>query len=942
METHNRFLNTSTTGITILKVRSSNNRNNEISDIEELVSTYYKKLYNCNIDSKELETFHMLLCYKYQLLFNQHQKLSKPTTHRCIDLSIFFPSTDNNWSKEDLSLLYDIAIIYSVIYSTVNMIVGSFKDYRTQNNDYNVLMKVSEWFVDSYNLHSIYYAISLEMDLEQEKTFIMSVIKVWLGQEELQWKYLALLLPKLCHTFGSENIAGSLWNLVFTQTNDLSRTLAALCVMSDVFFPIETENITEIHGELSVRTQFWLTLTQGLRSLIFEDRKQALYLLKRSVDFVQTHELKIRKRLETSMNIVPFVSSGVCRNESKDLEESSVERTKKHFFLILEVLEEKQKHLVLPALSHLPSLVEAWNVHKYCGEFFNVVWLRSVFIRILHHDNESVRILGIGEVLKADLDIFDEEFMILFVTVLNNTYLYEFNPSNEVQPKIINQLTDFLVRCEDDGTQLINTFLRCVSMISWGVIPVYWILYALRKTTGRRTIITNQWGTEEMKYVLSLVESITEHRSYEFKQSCINSIVSLIVKCTDRSMDKADFSWFFKIISLFPNYSDMSEENWDSYEEHIYFMLNKHLSQIIKSEDALLYVAEGCKDPLTMEGAMKTWAITIYYLLHMIEVTRIQQILSNLFENLINFNQRPYADSTSTLKLIELHNYLFSYCRFYRKLFPSSDPHKKISNIMNVLRGYIVAIIKIVHSSLDRMSYSQEDAYISGISYNWNNVKCVYNDEMWEEMTRLKDKCIQIIDNPQNSSKAQWSYAIKLLTQLRKEFSVLLPVPNEMYIHSLYNYYNNESIHYKNQKTKNNVSIRDEFSPDCADNIAWLIYDADRVHSHEGNPLLESLLPGEDLFKLLQHLVENESEQATVFRMISKICDRSLSLVIRNLDSIKSIIRTAQLRVYSSKKRTTIENILWALWTLLGNSKFFPLNGVREIVIDVSYPEMNV
>ncbi|KAG7203391.1 hypothetical protein KM043_013461 [Ampulex compressa] len=159
--------------------------------------------------------------------------------------------------------------------------------------------------------------------------------------------------------------------------------------------------------------KFWLLAIEGLKSTTQQDRKQALFVMKRAVECIITGNITL---VNTPV--------AIQRDEA-------IVRIWQTFFLVFEALEEKQYHLIVPALTHVATLIEENQEYGSYSDGFNVICLRVLYGRIFNHENNTIVKWGICSACTLPTIIFDDEFLELFLNALNNTFLYEYQPCEE-------------------------------------------------------------------------------------------------------------------------------------------------------------------------------------------------------------------------------------------------------------------------------------------------------------------------------------------------------------------------------------------------------------------------------------------------------------------------------------------------------------------------------
>lgn len=938
MEAHNRFVNKQTTGVTLLLDSLGGN----VEAIGDLTEKYNEKIRNGVASSKTLQAFHMILCYEYQLLHNDRletdEKLFPKLVERSdIDIKNFIATSNESWTKEDEALLYDILVLQLVNTGSAQQFTKVFDSFNeahrecleTSNETQNLFMRVSECFADSYNLRCHLYGIlGDEGELEKQCARIQNVIKFWMrGEEDVDWKMLASLLPKLTLVFGSDKIVSALWDEAFGNP-DILGTLNALCVMADACFPCKRDTVKQIHYKQCMQEQFWSILLSGLASKIFQHRKQALYLIKRAVDFMESHELTIKKMLDPSVRrVVPFVCARLPPADP------SIERAKKSFFLILEALEEKQKHLVLPALSHLQTLSKTYADHKSCGNCFNVIWLHCILKRILEHDNESIKIFGLKATLESDLDIFDEEFMTFLANMLNNTFLYEFDTTKDMfdsdASQIVRLLKNFFERSEKAGVDLINTFVRAISRVSWCPVALLWILVALQIKTTK--IVRNFWTSDELKCVAVLVEKNLTMHCRSLRTASQNEIVSLLEMYVRQPLTQENFELVLNILSSFPENGPLSPDS------RTWSKVVQLLSVTVEPSDAAIYVTRTCDEFFDAQRNVKSWSRTIALLLDSKLICRsnkcpAEKALRRIFESLIGADLRPYADPACILAVVELMSHLIN--------LASQRKSKGIDTIRRIVSPYGDAIVKVISRSLDRKTTTKRDEYLLAVtalvnsidSQDASGIRVPWWPDMEKQLERFEDKCVHIIANPDDFG--QWCYATKVFYICREKTFGRRPKLARTYMPPLLRYFKSlihPNDHEEGPETQNGLP-NGRLVSDCFETIAKLVRQVVTKSPPDNWP------PDANWFEEVRNFVETGSEEviepvaATLYELLEKIP----SLALQNLDTVNFLIRQCWRSVFQFKRTQVFFSTVTQLTRLIVNSNFLKLDGANEYAFEVT------
>lgn len=913
METHDRLMKVPTTGLTILDILTDDDQEKKSLIIRELLEVCNIKISNNCTDLKILETFRMILCYEYQTFINSGIRWSSfKDNDSKIDVNTFFlRDIDCFENTQEFAFLYDIAALQLVFNCNEKALISSFSDFYESQKEHlgieekalRLCLRVLECIADSYNLHSRLHKKSEH--IEELPDCILSIIELWMKQDtSVEWQTLAKLLPKLVSIFGTQNVLTPLWNKVFDDRNEFDRILGTLCVIADLCFPSKENLMQKVEFEYCLSPQFWLVLCRSIDSNIYQERKKGLYLIKRALDFISCNESQIRIHADMAkVEMVPFIRT--------DLKENTTNLIMKHFFLILESSEEKQKHLVLPALTYLPDLVRAYSVQKGQGYKFHKMWLQCVFKRILSHDNIAIKKLALQEIFKADLDIYDGSLMDFLANCLNNILLYDFDYTEETLPKTVLQLAEFFWKSEQAEVLLINNFVQAISKISWCPVTIYWILKALVIAADRGNIVHNVWTPEELRSVIKLVSlNISNHCS-----KLHNGSESLI---------QMAFCKYIAPNSYWPDV-ELVANTINSIAKVTFLPVYDHVAKIIKASDAQLYVSEQCKTQWPAQSSKSFGAtITLFVGSGLILSKKnclAEKSLHELFQTLSDVHRRLYTDKAAVLRVLQLASYLMESSEAQR--------FKHVPRVELLLLPYLRTLFRIVESFIEKTTIPEyEHARVTKalIEYsfhrNIDNLKSFY------------DQCIALVGNPKKLGKYHWLFALKTINFYDKRdgsFTFLKSISTAK-MRSLIMYFKEDIL---NDRSGDATGVNDEFDrkivSDCSHNVALFICNYLQYRPYDA--------PIEREFWLqdLQLLIETGPEEnIIVVAKTIRIVLLANKVKIENVNVIISIIRSACRQVFQLKKTKVFFDAITNLTELIVSSKFLKLDEVaKDIAVEV-------
>jgi len=761
MDLHNRYLRFSTLDISALQIVSDKVENVFVT-LHRLIQVYNCDMIKEKLDMNKLEICRMLLCHEYQLLFNTTEKNTDKEYIISDAEKICFPSIEAIFpvqhlrNTSEILILRDIFILQMVLYCNSKLIKRHLQDFLNSSNAYTansdtrvIYMKILEYFVESLHLHQFLHndASSSEEELKNLGFMYMEAIKSWMKiKEDAEWRLFASMLPILTKTFSPQYFLFPLWDYILNEINDLKESLTILSIVADICFKsLHSMDLSYIYCEIYNKDAFWLLILEGLRSSLQQYRKQALYIMKKTIDSID--QVSIQKLGSTKTAISPFI----C-NKSDDTDIS----VKQKFFLVYEALEEKQYHLVAPALTHVASLIKANREHKSCNECFNIAWLKCIFEKILQHENNNIAKWGIYQVCKLDDNMFNDKFLELFVSVLNNTFLYECQPDEEC-PEIVKKLSTFFKRIVEGN--LLNRFFDKISRIIWGPVAIFYIIHTLRIVSYEKNQFGN-WQTNELNAVKSLMETNLNMHSHilrtasqiellraipKYVQKIDNLILlanTLIVFSVDESLIRGTIPWNDIIL-------------W--------------LQRTLTKRDAIDFVQDICAKYLTYKNVCheinpKAFALMIY-LLHDADfivsskMCPIREALNNWLCILNSIDVRPYADMHSSIDVVEFISHLMN---LSNKIVTASN--SAIYLISLHIQDSFKFLIKHMRKMTINLTYEDYTRYIIIVSTHITNASLYMpQKDVISYTEKLQNESIYLLENIQQYQNVQYLYGLHVL-----------------------------------------------------------------------------------------------------------------------------------------------------------------------------------
>ncbi|XP_033232052.1 uncharacterized protein LOC117183015 [Belonocnema kinseyi] len=604
MNLHEKFLNSPTVDFSIL---SKTQFSNSVNLIHELIKSYDEELIRGKLTKNSLKSYHMLLCNEYhKKRLEKSQKILNLSTTTDLFLKI------KQFSHEELLIIYDIIILKLILFTAdiskelenfqINF-VNSFEE-KEAGKQY---MKIIECFLDAFELNQ---KMGKSLNL-----FISRDLEIWYQAKDSDWKSLISILPKLIKITGLESL-DSFWNFLLRPGQDLKNSLTGLCIFIDAYLKTESQQKNLF---LFSDKRLWEIILNGLRSRIEFERKESLYLFKIITEFLEKETVKRELKPEIfSCSKKDFVPN---------------------YILILESLEEKQQHMVIPSLQLLNSLISANCEHQKCGNCFDFPWLLCIFEKILQHENNAVIKYGISLILKLNPQLYDDRFLKILTETLNNRFLYE---SEDQVPKIVTKLEDLFIQAENLKINLLPKFLSAIADISWDPVSIFYVTFALRSAAEKIETISFPWKEDQLMKIKCLVEKNLKLHSPVLRKESQTNIIIAITRFADMNLKSLG-----KILSFFPN-ETFSEKNWKIILD----------SQKIEKANVEKFVEESCRD--IREGnldSVESFATILVILCDLKFLKRESRILLeviDLLNNIQSIKSRPYMNYELADRILEL------------------------------------------------------------------------------------------------------------------------------------------------------------------------------------------------------------------------------------------------------------------------------------------------
>lgn len=606
------------------------------STINNLIKVFNTELLTSTIDENKLKTYHMILCQNYQK--NQEEKFLENN----LSIADLF-SQSKNFDNNQLALIKDI-IVLRLFFDPIN-INHEFDQFRCknsltvniiQNEEQNCYMNFIECFLDAVRL--------LQLNSE-EFNFnfpIASDLEIWYRNEnEKSCGILVSLVPKMMEITLTECLV-TLWRLM-RDNNDLT----GFCILLN-FLSREKKIFYQIIEDGGL----WTIILNGLKDSEESRRKQAMFVFKIIAEFLGKEDEESSSLKSDDGNVsrakIPF-----------NCNIRSMSEVRKNFILILEALEEKRQHLVIPTFAILTNLLAAYQDHEKCAaKCFDFHWLGCIFEKILHHESNTIVKHGVSFILELNPNDYDANFWCLLANALNNRFLYEIEDDG---PKIFQELSRFM---EKFPNGFMEKFLSSISNVSWDPISVFYVTLALARITGK--CFSSQSIRENLTNLKKLVEgNLCQHSPLLRRASQRNIIIAI----TRWHWETIDLRTLANFLVSFPKDDECLERNSECWQ----MIVNLLRKFSISGKE---YIRECCEcigenREISIESFARMLAI-VEDSHHLSEENGFGDLLQ-LFYNIHNVKSRLYVNYELVQRILELFFSLVEYENICNFLLPFSS-----------------------------------------------------------------------------------------------------------------------------------------------------------------------------------------------------------------------------------------------------------------------------
>lgn len=330
--------------------------------------------------------------------------------------------------------------------------------------------------------------------------------------ESLATYVIVNVVPKLVNVSKTYTAINNLWADVSTGSSSLPYKLFILCGLANFFISKDHSNLLVIKFN-----NFWIIIQ---KSLISDDalvRKKGLYLLKRSVDIAATLNLQVNEDLFSWSYLI----------------NDCLQKCWEKFFILFEILEEKQSHLVIPLINSTFKEAEPFG-------YLEKSWTLVIYKRLLSHDSLQVTKLGILTLLKSNISscmqnpiLYEAVLKILFHK-LNNMVLFSCNSSTiewSAADIALKQWFKEVDLTQEEFKHFFTLVLRAVMSVQWCTTPLFHVLYNMSLTPEFKVM-----DEEKMENISVFLKDVVRTQNVFIRGAVQCAILRMITKMSSNGL----------------------------------------------------------------------------------------------------------------------------------------------------------------------------------------------------------------------------------------------------------------------------------------------------------------------------------------------------------------------------------------------------------------------
>lgn len=370
--------------------------------------------------------------------------------------------------------------------------------------------------------------LKAESTNKEHKLFASLVIY---GNDNIVIKTLLFVLPNFITCFKDTEVVDIIWkdisNLISDENTNIqySRILLILCYLFNMcFFENILANKTKIMKILFEDNNYWKVIQFGLSNNDPVIKKQAMYLLKKTVDLLINTEENIKCHVGCISNISSNLKHAWWDSNFKQ-EFSNIYAD---LIVIFEYLNEQQVHIIKPMFRLVENFIKKTLVELNNEITIDFSWVLLIHEQALKHESTQVVKWGLDSLFKLP-DNFNSDknttvrLVNLLISTLNNTNLY-YNDGLNISKK----LTIYFDKFTKLKTSEIffGSFITKVCSVTWNPEALFFVMHALAQISRN-----SFWKEKEIVAIKNFVEKAfkTHNKIIRAGIQCelLNSIIAL-------------------------------------------------------------------------------------------------------------------------------------------------------------------------------------------------------------------------------------------------------------------------------------------------------------------------------------------------------------------------------------------------------------------------------
>ncbi|XP_008544971.1 uncharacterized protein LOC103569443 [Microplitis demolitor] len=727
---HLKYKEVVVSAVNLLGIPNKDFAKNPLSFIHKIVNEYNNEFRQNRVNKRTPIIFYYLLCYEYNSTLNS--PVPAPSVH--LDKSFFndilsyILCNHQNPNCDSIEFLYDIIVLQLKLYCSVPEVSNLFKDFvncqsSLKLNGTNIYYKIIECFIDA-----LYLKGSINhQEMIDDCLIILEDLNHWFEKiKNDEWNLFVSIVWKITLTLNHRTSLDHFWVLILNYSKDNWENSLKLLddLINDVLASPSVERISLnfkcCHSEI-----LWELIIRGLMSPEEQHHKYGLNSMKKIIQFIDKYQV-IPSQVT---NIVPFI----CCPKYKAI--PSFAQLMNFFFSIIESLDRKQVHEIIPALCRLKLLVKFHDCHLTCFNCFDFIWLECIFKRALFHKETAVVKLGVINLLRLDPRYYYEDLLITLINALNSPGIYD-NDQQDLEPQVVKELSELFVRAEYAQVSLTNWFICHASQITWEFIPLFYITYSLCKS-GHMVNYPNEfnrWAEQELDALKIIVAKNLGAQS-TLKNIFLFNIIDIIYH---HIPDAIPFDFLLKI------YLELESSGMSAK------LITSSLLEHVTADQAAGYVLDCCSklttnikektpDSVDLKGFSKMTAhLFEAQLIFKTSVCPELNVLSSLFDSIIIDQAPEHIDRNSHTRMLDL----FSCFLAEVKKICSEEKinfifNKFISNLESVL-------VSVMNTFEEPVNYSYKEMQVYAESFHSAAALTSAKTEDYREYFSKVQKAVEI------------------------------------------------------------------------------------------------------------------------------------------------------------------------------------------------------